>query len=330
MPDVVCDWRGVTLEQAGEERVAVAGARGTAPPTTYKVTAPHVDGYRAMTTAMFAGLDAAGRARRAGEALLARAERLMAEDGYGPPSETSVEVIGSGDTTGRPDDSVAVEAVVKIGIRHQDKAALEIFSREYAPMGLVAQGMAGVFAGRPRVAPVFRIFHLLAEKAGTPVVVRMGEDAIPVTVAPGTDDPIPSTPQVAGGATDGRPDDPVTVPLRAIAWGRSGDKGDKANIGLIARRPEFVAVIREQVTAERVAAVFEHYLRGDVKRWDLPGLGAFNFLLDAVLGGTGGTSTLRYDPQGKSYAAMLLALPVQVPAGLADAGMVENAQIATA
>jgi hypothetical protein len=105
-----------------------------------------------------------------------------------------------------------------------------------------------------------------------------------------------------------------TVPLRRLAYARRGDKGNNANIGVIARRPEFAPIIREQVTAARVAAVFEQYLEGGVKRWELPGLSALNFVLDGALGGRGGTSTLRYDPQGKSFGAMLLEISVAVPA----------------
>ena len=105
------------------------------------------------------------------------------------------------------------------------------------------------------------------------------------------------------------------VPLRRIACGSSGDKGDSANIGLIARRPELAAVIRDQVTPQRVAQYFAHYLKGDVTRWELPGAHAFNFLLTDVLGG-GGIASLRYDPQGKAYASMLLDLPVRVPDAL--------------
>jgi hypothetical protein len=104
------------------------------------------------------------------------------------------------------------------------------------------------------------------------------------------------------------------VPLRRIAWARSGDKGNDANIGLIARRPELVAVLREQVTAARVAELFRP--GGEVRRWELPGLHAMNILIGDVLGGKGGTSSLRYDPQGKSYGATLLDLQVDVPPGL--------------
>jgi len=315
MPDVVCDWREVKLEQVGPNRVQVSGARGSAPTTSYKVTATYQDGFRAMATAMFAGVDAAGRARRTGEALISRTSRLLAQDGFGPLSESSIEVVGAGDIVGtQPPLDSAVEAVLKIGVRHPDKDALQIFAGEFAPFGLIAQGMTGVFAGRPRVAPVFRVFHLLADKASTPVSVRLGAEVTPVAVAPGTADARISTPMLAKASVNGSPaGDTVTVPLRRLAYGRSGDKGDKANIGLMARRPEFAQVIREQVTVERVAAFFAHYSPGEIRRWELPGLNAVNFLIDSVLGGSGGTSTLRYDPQGKSYAAMLLTLPVTIP-----------------
>jgi hypothetical protein len=90
---------------------------------------------------------------------------------------------------------------------------------------------------------------------------------------------------------------------------------------VIARRPEFAATIRDQVTTSRVAEVFAHWLRGPVRRWELPGIDAINLLLEDVLGGAGGTSSLRFDPQGKSYAAILLDLPVAVPAAWEAEGL---------
>jgi hypothetical protein len=301
------------VEQVGPDRVRVTGARGSAPTTSYKATATYQDGHRAMATAMFSGVEAAGRARRTGEALVARTERLLASDGFTPLLESSVEVIGGGETFGMRTET-AVEAVLKVGVRHPDKAAVDVFAQEFAPFGLVAQGMTGVFAGRPRVAPVFRVFHLLVDKAATPVTVSLGPELIAVTVAPGVDEPRLATPTLGDAPGNGGVvADVVEVPLRQLAWARSGDKGDRANIGVIARRPEFLPVIRDQVTAARVAKFFAHYAPGDVQRWELPGVGALNFLIDSVLGGSGGTSTLRYDPQGKSYGAMLLTLPIKVP-----------------
>jgi hypothetical protein len=320
MPDVVCDWRNVKLEQVGPNQVRASGAKGSRPPATYKVTATHADGYRVMTNAMFSGLDAAGKARRVGEALVARAERMIAEAGFGPITESSIEVIGAGDTHGAEHrNDTATEAVVKIGLRHPEKAALEIFALEYAPMALVAQGMTGFFGGRPRVAPAIGVYHLLVDKSSVGVTVRIGDEVSDVAVSPGDASVTLGTPELpdpsAGPAgTAHGPGTGFSVPLRRLAYARSGDKGNNANIGVIARRPEFAQVIADQVTTERVRAHFAHYVDGSVRRWAMPGLSAVNFVLEGALGGRGGTSTLRYDPQGKSFGAMLLEIPIAVPA----------------
>jgi hypothetical protein len=319
MPDVVCDWRGVKLEQVGPDRVRATGAKGSAATGTYKVTATHQDGYRAVTTALFAGMEAAGRARRAGEAIFARSERLLAEKGLEPFRETSLEVVGGGDILGdksAPDG--ATEVVVKIGVLHAERAGVEVFSGEYVPTSLVAQGMTGFFAGRPRPAPVFRVIHLLVDKGmAEPRVTLAGED-VPLTLSPGDPAVKPGTP-VLDEPTKAPPGGTWRVPLKRLAYGRSGDKGNLANIGVIARRPEFASTIAAQVTAERVTDFFAHDLRDDaeVKRWAMPGLDAINIIMTQVLGGTGGTSSLRYDPQAKSYAAMLLTMPIEIDAEVA-------------
>ena len=114
----------------------------------------------------------------------------------------------------------------------------------------------------------------------------------------------------------------VAVPLEALAFGRSGDKGDKANIGIIARHRDFLPWIADALDADRVAACFGHFLApgqaAPVERFYLPGAGAFNFLLHSVLGG-GGIASLRADPQGKCYAQLLLAEAIPLPRSLAAA-----------
>lgn len=107
------------------------------------------------------------------------------------------------------------------------------------------------------------------------------------------------------------------VRLLQIAHARSGDKGDSANIGLIALKPEFYRVLVKEVTVDRVKQHFKGICQGEVERFELPNLNALNFLLHESLGG-GGTLSLRTDAQGKTYGAALLRMEVEVPAELAQ------------
>jgi hypothetical protein len=106
-----------------------------------------------------------------------------------------------------------------------------------------------------------------------------------------------------------------TVQLRYLAHARSGDKGDTANVGLIALKPEYYPVLQKEVTAARVARHFKGMITG-VDRFDLPNLNALNFLLHGALDG-GGTISLKTDAQGKVYSTALLRMEVPVPVALA-------------
>jgi hypothetical protein len=105
----------------------------------------------------------------------------------------------------------------------------------------------------------------------------------------------------------------MKTPLSHFAHARSGDKGDTSNIGLIAFEPRYYPVLVREVTADRVKAHFGSLCEGDVERFELPNLGALNFLLHRSLGG-GGTVSLRLDAQGKTYSAALLRLEIEVDA----------------
>ena len=104
------------------------------------------------------------------------------------------------------------------------------------------------------------------------------------------------------------------VELRRIAHARSGDKGNIANIGLIALKPEYYPVLVQQVTAERVKDHFRELCHGPVERFEIPNLRALNFLLHDALDG-GGTISLRTDAQGKTFSGALLRMEVDVPEG---------------
>ena len=104
----------------------------------------------------------------------------------------------------------------------------------------------------------------------------------------------------------------MRVRLLDIAHARSGDKGDTANVGVIALRPAWYPVLERYVTRERVAAHFRGVITGDVERFELPNLSALNFLLPGALGG-GGTLSLKTDAQGKVFSTALLRMVIDVP-----------------
>ena len=313
LPDVVCDFTQVTMTQDGPDRVKVAGARGKAPTDTYKVSATYVDGFRCTGTLTITGFDAAAKARRSGEAILERTRAIFAKLGLGDYSGVDLSVMGEAAVFGphaRKHD--LQEAVLRLAVSHPQKAALEIFSKEIAPAGTSwSPGTTGSLnAGRPNVAPQVKQFAFLVRK--TEVAARASVDGAAEAVAIPAGSPAPLVAGTDAPSAMPAGDDLVEVPLVRLAHGRSGDKGDTSNVGLVARRPEFLPWIHAQATAPAVKAYLSHLVKGDAKRFALPGTGAVNLVLDRALGG-GGMASLRTDPLGKGMAQVVLSMPVQVP-----------------
>lgn len=102
------------------------------------------------------------------------------------------------------------------------------------------------------------------------------------------------------------------VKLLEIAYGRSGDKGNGSNVGIIARHPKIFPFLREILTESRVKEHMKHICKGSVERYEMPNIGALNFILNESLGG-GGTVSLKLDAQGKTHASSLLRMEVDVP-----------------
>jgi hypothetical protein len=317
LPDVVCDFRHVTMEEVGVHRVKVSGACGRPPTPTLKVSATWHDGFRMIGTVTIGGRDAAAKAQRTGEAILARVQRLLAARKLGDLSETSLEILGAEATYGPnapPEMASAREVVLKIGARHADEKALEILAREIAPAASsMAQGLTGFFAGRPGVQPVMRLFSFLWPKDETTPLASVGGEEIAVPFATSAELAVRS------GAEKPAASEQVDTEtsLISLAVGRSGDKGNAANIGILARQPDYLPWLRQSLTAEAVKKFFAHTGVSKVERFELPGIHALNFLLHDALGG-GGVASLRIDPQGKAFAQMLMDYPVGIPQALAD------------
>ncbi len=313
LPDVICDFTNVTLEQAGDNRVRVSGAKGLPPSDTYKVSATYPDGNRITASFLMGGIDAPQKGQVVADAILKKVAGLFTQLGMAPMRETSVEILGSETTYGahaRRGDTR--EVVVKIGALHDDKKALGLFAREIAQAATgMAPGLSGLVGGRPKPFPRIRLFSTLVSKNSIPVTVNLEGDTIPVSIPAGAPfDPasLPADPRGETASGD------VAVPLVKLAWARSGDKGNHANIGVIARRPEYLPFMNAALGEEAVADYMQHVLdpdTGSVSRWSLPGMNAFNFLLKNALGG-GGIASLRIDPQGKAFAQQLLDMPVMV------------------
>jgi hypothetical protein len=339
LPDVVCDFTAVTLQDLGENRVRVTAARGLPATPYYKASLTYADGYRCTATLMIVGNEAREKAQHVAGAILKRTRRLFAESGHADYRAVSIEVLGAEAMYGpHARHETTREVILKIAVAHPEEQALELFAREIFPSATsMAQGITGFAAGRPAVQPVVRLSSCLVPKArvrahiaahdkdGVSIKVPARPSAPPTPASDLAPQPVRAAPvpsesaavSAAAGLELGGPC--VQVPLVRLAHGRSGDKGDTANIGVLARRPEFIPLLRQALTPEVVRAYLAHLVEGEVERYDWPGLGGWNFVLRHALGG-GGIASLRYDPQGKSYAQILMDLPVRVPEGWLKAG----------
>ncbi|HCA5261039.1 TPA: DUF1446 domain-containing protein [Acinetobacter baumannii] len=320
LPDVIADFSHVHLEQVGEHRVRVTGAKGQAPTTQYKVSATYPDGYRVLVSFLIAGREAPQKAQVIADAILTKCERVLAMRSVPPFSEKSVEILGIESTYGDHAQTLnSREVVVKIAVKHMFKEACMFFASEIAQASTgMAPALAGIVGGRPKASPVIKLFSFLIDKNQVNVEIDFDSQCHAVKIPQGV-----STEQLltlTAGENAVYQGDEIEVPLIEIAHARSGDKGNHSNIGVIARKADYLPWIRAALTEQSVASYMQHVLdaeKGRVIRYELPGLNALNFMLENALGG-GGVASLRIDPQGKAFAQQLLDMPVKVPAHLLE------------
>jgi len=317
LPDVVCDFSTVDVVHLADDRVRISGAKGHAAPDTYKVSATFADGFRGGLTMSFYGMEASRKAERFSDAVFERARRTLRGLNLADYTQTSVEVIGAESQFGAARRiGVSREVVVKMAARHDDALGITILLKEATGLGLATPpGLSGFAGGRPRPMQVARLFSFILPKDKVAIEITVDNDAASFVEAPGR----PFDPAVLVRPSEPAADmsgDLVSVPLVALAWARSGDKGDKANIGIIARKADYFPFICQAMSVEEVTARFAHFLEGGVDRFVMPTPHALNFVLHDVLGG-GGVASLRNDPQAKGYAQLLLECPIPIPAAMA-------------
>jgi hypothetical protein len=311
-PDVVTDFRALDVAGAGPDRVRVGGAHGLTPTDCLKVTIVYKDGWRATGFALIAGPDVVAKAERMAEMLWHRIGTDFVD--------RRAELVGYRSCWGAGVPAVEPnEGIFRVAVRDHDKKKIERFS--LAMMGFALQGPPGlgVFGGRPDVQEAYGYWPTLVPRdlVRPRVEILQGEerrvrelDAVAPSAGRASS-PTPAAPALApvpGGSLR-------RVALRRIAYARSGDKGDHANIGVAARSAAAYAYLRTALSTDLVRARYADLVRGEVERFELPGLRAFNFFLRHALGG-GGTLSLRADHQGKTLGQGLLGLELDVPEGV--------------
>jgi hypothetical protein len=264
LPDVICDFTQVKLIQEKPNQVRVIGALGLPPTDQYKVSATWVDGFKCTVTFLLAGINATKKGQSVANAIISKTTRMLEAKGLKPYTDVDIELLGSEATYGKQGKlDTCREIVVKISVASLDKKSLVLFSREVAQAATaMAPGITGIVGGRPTVWPKIRLFSCLVPKKGIDVSVKIGEQVLPsiidtadgftqnMVISQMKDTPLSET-------TD------TSVPLISLAWARSGDKGDHSNIGVIARRPEYLPFIKAALTEHAVAEFMAHTLCPD-------------------------------------------------------------------
>ncbi|HEX4505902.1 MAG TPA: acyclic terpene utilization AtuA family protein [Alphaproteobacteria bacterium] len=323
VPDVVCDFSTAKLEQIGPDRVLVTNVTGYAPTATYKVCVTYEDGWRATSLMPIVGIDAPAKAERQAAAILERTREMLRDRNLGDFSMTHVEVLDGEGSYGarRHGNTRAREAICKVAVEHDDKRAVDLFWREQfsAMMNMSVGSTIGSLSGFGRgPGPVTRMFSFLIDKPLVRAQVQVDERDVPfeagrtavfqtpMLVRP----PAPPEPTDAGGDH--------AVPLISLAWARSGDKGDLFNVGVIARKAEYLPYIRAALTPEAVKDWYAQFDASRVLRYDLPGFNALNFVVNESLAG-GINNSPRLDAAAKGMGQHLLEFPVPVSPAIAAA-----------
>ena len=351
-PDVITHFDTVRIEQAGPDRVALAGTSGSPPPGSLKVALNMLGGYRNTMTLVITGLDIEQKAEHARQLLFTR---LGGTDAF---DETDVRLL----RFDRPDAPTNEQATahLRVTVKSQDERAVgRAFSD--AALELALGGYAGFYATTPptggsafgvywpALVPAAEVTQTVHLPDGTSQAIAHTADMISATPADATPagaTPAGATPSGAGPAASGPPvaspagasvvDVPlptsggrqsaidhaaapgerrVTVPLGRLCGARSGDKGGNANVGFWARDDRTYAWLRAELTVDRLRELLTEAAGLEIRRFELPNLRALNFVIIGLIA-PGVAATTRPDAQAKGLGEYLRSRYVLVPAEL--------------
>jgi len=308
-PDVVADFGTIQLAQDGENRVKVWGVKGMPSTPFLKVSMAYADGYKATGSIIICGEKAVEKAHIFATTFWKRLNINF--------EKTNTEMVGhnaSHKTLAREVETN--EILLRLSVYDSDAKKLDTFGKSIAPLILSGPQGVAVTGGRPSAQEVMTYYPTLIPKELVPTQVSLLDDAGKIILTFEVDSftgfeqtidlPEP-TKQIATKPIklDFEKKSTKKIKLRELCLARSGDKGDMANIGVVARSPEIYEHLKKHLTAGVVKTWFDGICKGNVKRYELDNLQALNFLLEESLDG-GGTKSLMIDAQGKTYASALL------------------------
>jgi hypothetical protein len=318
VPDVVCDFADVRFETVGPDRVEVTGAKGRARTDTYKISFTVDDGWRASMVMPIIGRDAVRKAEKTGAELIKRTRNILRQRNIGEWRRTLVEPLGAEAMYG-PFASEGArssrEVMLRIVCEHDSEAGAQVLlSEQPSVISHMAPGTSVPISRS--VTALSRIGAFLLPKSEVPLTLHVDGRSISAPVA--------ADGRITAVVTPSEPSAPEdldggTVPLIALAYARSGDKGNLFNVGVIARTAAYLPAIHAALTDE---AVLEHYrhlaldpAKVSIERYFMPGFDGINFVVNGCMQG-GMSACMMVDAGAKGMAQLLLDHPVRIPRAL--------------
>ncbi len=324
-PDVVVDFTTVKLEPNGNDCVKVSGIKGKGPTTSFKVSMSYRDGFKTSGSIIVSGPKALEKAQKIKSFFW---KRLGTEF-----EKSNTEFIGYNSCHGELAPPISPnEVLLRFSVFDTNRTKIEEFSKNIAPVILSAPPGVAVTGGRPFIHNVMAYWPALIDKKDVKAIVRIIgkneeiEESIEIPSTTGFEKDIPTISRAGIQVSTGKyenskinlpQNDWIKTKLYEICLARSGDKGNMANIGVIARNKDIYDFISEHITADYVKNMFKHVCKGKVTRYKLDNLLSLNFLLDESLDG-GGTKSLMIDAQGKTLASAFLNQEINIPTELSN------------
>jgi hypothetical protein len=309
-PDVIADLSNLKLSSIREDAVLVQGAKGQEPTDHYKVSASYYDGFRATGSLIISGSDAIEKANLFAEIFW---EKLSMKF-----YRSNTEYVGY-NSTSTSHKIISDEVLLRFHVHDHDKSKVKHFVDYLASMVLAGPQGVSIIGGRPRIQEVFAYWPSLIPKNKVKIIITEIDLKKEYLIKP----PLTSTKILQPKSDHTKqtsyelPNQGLVVPLYKICLARSGDKGDNVNIGVAARSLLSYNFLKKHLTPRLLKTWFGDFVKGEISRYELPGILSFNFFLEYALDG-GGTQSLRIDTQGKTYAANLLTQQIRVPFHILD------------